>query len=133
MKPRSPLVARLATLGGLLAAATLAPADEWASLSGTGDHVVLKQGQTALIVGASERVVVHFDKPGSNRAAFRIASIHPIRDRAWVHTTACRRLPSEVHVSISSPLPIAGPGKLELRSPGIVSMQILGPQQRATR
>jgi hypothetical protein len=130
MNCKSPL---LAAACGLLA--NVALANEWTTLSGIGDHVILAEGQTAMIVGTSQRVIVHFDKPGSNRATFRVESeARPVDRRGFCSTAGReRQLPSEVLVSMARPLPIAGPGRIEVRSTGVVSMQIVGSRTVAAR
>lgn len=131
MKWKSPLL--LAALCGWLINPLRAA--EWATLSGIGDHLVLTKGETAMVVSASPKVVVHYDKPGAQRVALRVASPDPRRNQAGIHTTATvvRRQPSEVTVSMDRPLPLAGPCRIELRSPGVLTLQIVGRQPPPAR
>jgi|GEM_PF-2037468 len=121
MKTKSPLIALF------FAAASVLQAQEWQSLSGIGDKLTLKQGETALIVGVSDPSYVKVDKPGRHVLAVRV---HPREERdhyvTRVPNRSCRD--NRVEVDWRHPFPVAGPCTIELRTPSVLTARVYGPR-----
>ena len=118
MKTKSALV----TL--FLAAAPL-HAQEWQSLSGIGDKLALRQGETALIVSVSDESYVKVGMPGRIALALRL---HPRKEPGYLVTQvpmpAGRR--DRVEVDWKHPVPVSGPCPIGLRTPTVMTLRIHG-------
>lgn len=121
MKIKSPLIALC------LAAAPVLHAQEWQSLSGIGDKLTLKAGETALIVSVSDASYVKVDKPGRNVLAVRL---HPreVRDNFVTRVPNRAGGDNPVEVDWRHPFPVAGPCTIELRSPSVLTTRVYGPR-----
>ena len=124
MKHISPLIVALT-----LAGAVPLPAEDWKSLSGIGDEVVLAAGETALIVSVSDELLVRYEKPGRDRAAFYLQPANT--SGRWSYTRRFSnwrtdRTMENATVSAVRPFALTGPCTISLRSPGVVSMRVVG-------
>jgi hypothetical protein len=119
MKYCSPLIMALA-----LACAGASQADEWTSLSGIGDELELKEGETVMIVSISEETQIIFEKPGRTSCMFPLQPENKHIDVSYPHRRASR----DTSVSYTSPFVLAGPGIIKVACPSVVTMKVIRPE-----
>ncbi len=118
MKYCSPLIMAL-----VIACTGASHADEWTSLSGIGDKITLKKGETAMIVSVSEETQILFDKPGRTRAWFPLQPESDCIDLAYPRRGQCRH----ASVSYTKPFVLSGPGTITVACPSVVTMKVNSP------
>ncbi|MDP0492288.1 MAG: hypothetical protein Q7Q71_14655 [Verrucomicrobiota bacterium JB023] len=109
----------------LITAAGLASAQEYGSLSGARDTVTVEEGQTVMIVAATEQTILEVKPRGRRPQQFEF-----YRPRHGVVVSGrSQRLRLPVP-TLSNPTPIAGPVTLTLRSDGLITFSIAEPIRR---
>jgi len=115
MKYCSPLIMAL-----VIACTGASNADEWTSLSGIGDKITLKKGETVMIVSVSEETQILYDKPGRTRVRFPLQPENKTIDIAYPHLKARR----DTTVSYTNPFVLSGPGVITVAHPSVISMKV---------
>jgi len=115
MKNCSPLIMAL-----VFACTGASHADDWTSLSGIGDTITLKKGETAMIVSVSEETQILFDKPGRTRAWFPLQPDNLCVDVAYSNHKKCLN----AAVSYTKPFVLSGPGTITVACPSVVTMKV---------
>lgn len=124
MKTTSPRMA--AMLATVLPVIPLAQADEWTSLSGSGDSIELSSGQAAFIVSASEPIVIRYEKPGHHRKYFTVGQVQSQRSY-WERDPAFTpREDVDFNVSLQRPFTLAGPATVTVATGGVLTMRVTG-------
>lgn len=120
---------RIATLTAVLLAslASLASADHFETLAGYGDSVTIPAGKAALVLFVAQTPTVQYDKQGRRPVQFRLG--HTRRSERFGGDHYAYRPQVEKNPSAQQPLALAGPATVSLRSPGLVSLRIVGPAE----
>ena len=120
MKYCSPLIMAL-----VFACTGASHANEWTSLSGIGDKITLKKGETVMIVSVSEETEILYDKPGRTRAWFPLQPENKTIDIAYPHLKARR----DTSVSYTNPFVLSGPATITVSHPSVITMKVIRPVQ----
>ncbi|MEM9079819.1 MAG: hypothetical protein AAGC74_03905 [Verrucomicrobiota bacterium] len=104
-------------------------ADQHYTLTGYCDAVVIPAGQTAHIVSASNDLVLQIEKTGRRPVQFQFEQSNNCGTWGNIQTSSHSR-PTLPAPSSHSPVPIAGPAKLSLRTTGILTLKVIQPEVR---
>lgn len=111
----------------LFATTPLLHAQQWRSLTGYGDKLTVRSGETALVLSVSgpSYVIVR-----SSTADYLGVRLHPrvagYRDRLPVNH--CRHAEDRLEVDWQHPFAIAGPCTIELRATTVLTVKMLGAE-----
>lgn len=113
----------------LMALASVALGDTYHTLNGYRATIQIPAGQTAFVVSATSEVVLGVGSSGKQEQQFRFASAYNTSDRRSNYSTYRNRnlFPTP---SVNSPVPIAGPAKLVLRTSGMITLTMTEQQRR---
>ena len=113
-----------------IALASLAQGDTYHTLNGYKTSVDIPAGQTAFVVSASSEVVIGVQNPGKREFQYRFA--RPQNGFSYRLGQSRRNSNLLPTPSVHSPVPIAGPAKLILRTSGIVTLSLPEKVQRSS-
>ncbi len=130
MKTTSPRMAAL--LVTVFPVIPLAHADEWTSLSGSGDSIELASGQAAFIVSASEPIVVRYEKPGQHRKYFTVGQVQSQRTYWEPDRAFAPREEVDFNVSLQRPFTLAGPATVTVATGGVLTMRVTDDDSTGT-
>lgn len=120
MKYCSPLIMALA-----IAFAGASQADEWTSLSGLGDKLELKKGETVMIVSISKETEIIYEKPGRTSCSFLLLPENCCTDVTCTYRNRYRN----TSVSYSNPFVLSGPGTIRVARTSVVTMKVIRPEE----
>jgi len=120
MKNCSPLIMAL-----VFACTGASQANEWTSLSGIGDKITLKKGETVMIVSVSEETEIIYQKPGRTSCMFPLQPENKRIDIAYPHLKARR----DTSVSYTNPFVLSGPATITVSCPSVVTMKVIRPEE----
>ncbi|MGJ8725503.1 MAG: hypothetical protein ACSHYB_13170 [Roseibacillus sp.] len=117
----------------LIALASVAQGDTYRTLNGYQDSVQIPAGQTAFVVSATSRVVLGVESSGKRELQYRFADAQKsCRCESSYSTYRNRSQNLFPTPSVNSPVPIAGPAKLVLRSSGMLTISMPQTVRRAS-
>lgn len=99
-----------------------ASADQFETLAGYRDFIKVPAGETALVLFATDALVVQYQKQGKRPVQFRLGQL---RCNNNYNDFVGYRLRSENRPSTSQPLALVGPAKISLMTDGVVSIRVV--------
>ena len=113
----------------LIALASVAQGDTYRTLNGYQATIQIPDGETAFVVSATTGVVIGVQSAGKRELQYRFAEGKGSCVCQTSYSSYRNFLPTP---SIHSPVPIAGPAKLVIRTSGMITISLPEATRRAT-
>jgi hypothetical protein len=103
-------------------------ADHFETLAGYRDAIEISEGEAALVLFVTDTPTVQYQKTGKRPVQFRLGDTR----RSYFNNNYHSAYPPRVdkNPSTSQPLALAGPAKISLMTDGVVSIRVVGPEQK---